>query len=181
MAPMVCCHVAIIPAPDYVTRRAPVRDAHLARLMDLRARGIVVAGGPAPDGTTADIFYRVPEPQDITRVVEEDPCFKGGAWTGYTPAVFERFLEPWRQPALVTDGSRAATIVEGRATDAEMADFALVEARGAGRMIFGGVFPDGRTLAVFAGTDPAEAIAALADTGFWEPGTLTARPWLYVL
>ncbi|OGK81731.1 MAG: hypothetical protein A2X51_02700 [Candidatus Rokubacteria bacterium GWC2_70_24] len=175
------CHVAITAAPDYLTRRAQHRDAHLARLMALRASGFVVGGGPAPDGKTADIFYRVPDPPDIARVVEEDPYFKGGVWTAYTPAVFDQFLEPWRQPPLVIDGSRAATIVEGRAADADMADFALVEARGAGRLLFGGFFPGGRTLAVMASADAAEAVGGLAETGFWEGQSLTARPWLYVL
>src|SRR3972149_3793379 len=94
MADMLFSHVAITPAPDYVTRRAPLRAAHLARLMDLRARGFVVAGGPAPDGRTADIFYRVPEAPDLARVVEEDPYFKGGAWTAYTSTLFEHFLQP---------------------------------------------------------------------------------------
>ena len=181
MADMLFSHVAITPAPDYVTRRAPLRAAHLARLMDLRARGFVVAGGPAPDGRTADIFYRVPEAPDLARVVEEDPYFKGGAWTAYTSTLFEHFLEPWRPPPLVTDGSRAATIVEGNAAEADMADFALVEARGAGRLLFGGFFRGGRTLAVMAATDPVEAVAALAGTGFWERESLGARPWLYVL
>lgn len=178
---MVCCHVTITPSPDYVTRRVPLREAHLTRLMDLRARGIVVAGGPAPDGKSADIFYRVPDAAELARVVEEDPYFTGKAWTAWTSTAFERFLDPWRPPPLVTDGSRPATIVEGPATDAGLADLALVEARGAGRLILGGMFPAGRTLAVMAATDPAEAVAALAGTGLWEPGTLSARPWLYVL
>ncbi len=178
---MVCCHVAITPSPDYVTRRVPLREAHLARLMELRARGIVVAGGPAPDGKSADIFYRVPEAAEIARVVQEDPYFTGKAWTAWTSTAFERFLDPWRHPPLVTDGSRAATIVEGRVKDTDLADFALVEARGAARLIFGGMLPGGLTLAVMASTDPAEAIAALAGTGLWEPETLSARPWLYVL
>ncbi|MBI2526310.1 MAG: hypothetical protein HYV93_10035 [Candidatus Rokubacteria bacterium] len=174
-------HVAITPAPDYVTRRTPLREAHLARLMDLRTRGFVVAGGPSPDGRTADIFYRVPEAPDVACVVEEDPYFKGGAWTGYTSTLFERFLEPWRPPPLVTDGSRAATIVEGEATDVDMADFALVEARGAGRLLFGGFLPAGCTLAVMASTDAAEAVGWLAESGLWRAASLTARPWLYVL
>ena len=32
-----------------------------------------------------------------------------------------------------------------------------------------------------ASADAAEALGGLAETGFWEGQSLTARPWLYVL
>ncbi len=178
---MIVYHAAITTADDYVTRREPHRRAHLERLMALRAQGFVIGGGPAPDGKGVDIFYRMRQPDELVRVVEEDPYFTGGAWTGYTPRTFAQFLEPWQMPPLVADGSRRATLVEGVAPDVEMASFALIEARGAGRMAFGGFFPGGGTLAVMCTEDPAAAVATLAESGFWQAGSLTARPWLYVL
>jgi hypothetical protein len=62
-----------------------------------------------------------------------------------------------------------------------MASFALIEARGGGRMAFGGFFPGGLTLAVMRADDPAKAVEELRATGFWEDRSLRARPWLYVL
>jgi uncharacterized protein YciI len=178
---VIAYHAAIATADDYAARREPLRRAHLERLLDLRARGFVIAGGPAPDGRGVDVFYRARQPADLARLVEEDPYFSGGAWTGYAERSFAQFLEPWELPPLVADGSRRAMLVEGTAPDVEMASLALVEARGAGRLAFGGFFPGGATLAVMRLEEASAAMAALAETGLWEPGTLTARPWLYVL
>jgi uncharacterized protein len=178
---MIFYHVTIVAAPDYATRREGHRQDHLQRISALRNGGAVIGGGPAPDGRTADLFYRVDAIESVTKLVEDDPYYKGGVWTSYRPSAFAQFLEPWQMPPVVIDGSRAATIVEGDAPDIDMASFALIEARGAGRMAFGGFFPGGRTLAVMRTEDAAEAVSWLADTGFWKNGSLTGRPWLHVL
>ena len=47
---MIFCHVAVTPTEDYATRRAAYREHHLARALELRSRGLMVAGGPAPAG-----------------------------------------------------------------------------------------------------------------------------------
>ena len=73
------------------------------------------------------------------------------------------------------------TLVEGLAPDVEMASFALIEARGAGRMAFGGFFPGGHTLALMRSPNEADALKELRDSGFWDPASLRARPLLYVL
>ena len=178
---MIYAHVAVVTADDYLTRRAPFRDAHLARIVELRARGFVVGAGPSPDGRSADLFVRTPDADTIRRLVEEDPYYAGGVWTGYAVASFSEFLEPWKPPPVVTDGSRRVTIVEGRAPDVDMAALALIEARGQGRLAFGGFFPDGRSLAVMNGAEADEPLRWFAATGFWEPESLHARPLLYVL
>ncbi|HEV8437154.1 MAG TPA: hypothetical protein VGT40_03575 [Methylomirabilota bacterium] len=178
---MIAYHVCISTSEDYASRREPYRLAHLERLMALRSHRLCVGGGPAPDGRSADVFYRVEQPADITRLVEEDPYFTNGVWTAYDARSFSQFLEPWDVPPLVVDGSRRVTLVEGEASDLEMAAFALIEARGAGRMAFGGVFPGGQTLCLMRAAEAAEAVSALADTGFWTAGSLRARPLLHVL
>jgi uncharacterized protein YciI len=178
---VVVFHVAITVSADYVTRREPHRRAHLDRLQALRAAGIVVGGGPDPAGTRADLFYRLQQPGQLKHVVEEDPYFIAGAWTGYTPRSFVGFVEPWQAVALVLDGSRVATIVEGPAADRDMAQFALIELRGAGRLAFGGFLEDGGTLAVLTTPAADEALGWLAASGFWKREALTARPWLHVL
>ena len=98
-----------------------------------------------------------------------------------TAESFANFLEPWQMPPLVIDGSRRASLVEGLATDVEMASFALIEARGAGRMTLGGFFVDGRTLCLMRASDPDEAVQSLRDTDLWKPETLRGRPFLHVL
>jgi uncharacterized protein len=181
MGAMHAYHVGITAADDYITRRGAHRPQHLERIAGLRAQGAVIGGGPAPDGKTADIFYRAPDLEALTRLVEEDPYWKGGVWTAYQPEAFSQFLEPWRVPELSTDGSRLTMLVEGEAPDIEMATFALIEERGAGRVAFGGFFPGGRTLVLVNSRDADEAVGGLAESGFWTKGTLRARPFLHVL
>jgi hypothetical protein len=174
-------HMAITTSDDYLARREPHRRAHLERLQGLRGAGILIGGGPAPDGRSADLFYRLQQPGQIKPAMEEDPYFTSGAWTGYTPRSFTHFVEPWEMAPLVLDGSRVATIVEGPVGTQDMAEFALIEARGAGRLAFGGFLDGGQTLAVLRTANADEAIGWLADTGFWRRDALSARPWLYVL
>jgi hypothetical protein len=178
---MIVFHVAITTVDDYASRREPHRRAHIERLMGLRAAGIVIGGGPSPDGRQVDIVYRVQQPPQLTLAVEEDPYWVAGAWTGYTPRSFAEFVEPWQLPPVVLDGSRQVNIVEGPVSDHDMAQFALIELRGAGRLAFGGCFEGGQTLAVMRSSDPAEAIGWLAETEFWSAESLTARPYLHVL
>ncbi|HXJ79284.1 MAG TPA: hypothetical protein VMS64_11445 [Candidatus Methylomirabilis sp.] len=178
---MIVYHVLITAASDYLTRREAHRKAHLDRIIALRSEGFCLGGGPAPDGRTADLFYRLNQPADVTRVVEEDPYFTGGVWASYTATSFSQFLEPWELPPVVIDGSRRVSLVEGRTQDVEMASFALIESRGAGRMAFGGFFPDGQTLALMRTPDPDEAVAALRESGLWNSETLRGRPLLHVL
>ena len=178
---MIVYHVGVTAAADYLARREDPRPAHLERIIALRGSGLCLAGGPAPDGRTADLFSRVDQPADVTRLVEEDPYYTGGVWKAYTAESFSNFLEPWQLPPVVIDGSRRATVVEGLAIDVEMASFALIEARGAGRMTLGGFFPDGRTLCLMRASDPDEAVASLTETGLWKPETLRGRPLLHVL
>ena len=178
---MIVFHVAITAADDYLTRREAHRRAHLERLQGLRAAGILIGGGPAPDGRTADIFYRLQQPAQLEHAVEEDPYWTGGVWTRYEPRSFAQFVEPWEMVPVVIDGSRKVTIVEGPTADHDMAQFALIEMRGAGRVHLGGFFEGGQTLALAKTADPHETIRWFAETGFWKPDALTARPLLHVL
>jgi uncharacterized protein YciI len=181
MGAVIVVHVAIKPSADYLTRREAYRREHIDRLLALRARGTLIAGGPAPDGRAVDLFYRLRSPDELKPLVEDDPYFAGGAWTGYAPRSFARFVEPWEQPPLSLDGSRRVTIVEGPASEPEMAQLALVELRGAGRLVLGGTFDDHDTLVVLRSADAGEAAGWLAETGFWPFEQLSARPYLYVL
>ena len=184
MEPVPAVHVAVTAAEDYATRREPYRRAHIERLLRLRAAGAFIGGGPAPDGRTADLFYRSARADEVGPLVEEDPYRQGGVWTGYTARDFSHFVEPWQLPPVVLDGSRRVVVVEGPAGDLDMAQFALIELRGQGRLVFGGTLADGaggETLAVLRTADPAEAVGWLGDTALWVPATLRARPLLYVL
>lgn len=174
-------HITVRAADDYLTRREAYRREHIERLQGLRAMGILIGGGPAPDGTTADVFYRLQQPAQLKNAMEEDPYWMGGVWTGYTPRSFTEFVEPWQMVPVVLDGSRRVTIVEGPVVDREMAQFALIEMRGAGRLAFGGLFESSETLAVVNSADADQALDWFRQTGFWTADRLIARPLLHVL
>ena len=179
---MTVVHVRFTCAEDYVARRAPVRQAHIERLARLRAGGALVAGGPDPAGRIAELFYRVPDSETLRAIIEEDPYHRAGAWTGYVPRSFETFVDPWDpEPPVVLDGSRPALVVEGPTADRDIAQLALVELRGAGRVAFGGFLPDGSTVAVARTTDADEAASWFSETGSWKAGDLATRAWLYVI
>jgi len=178
---MIVFHVALTAAEDYLTRREAFRRSHIERAQGLRAGSILIGGGPAPDGKTADIFYRLQQPAQLKHAIEEDPYWTGGVWTRYEPRSFAQFVEPWEMVPVVLDGSRKVTLVEGFVVDHDMAQFALIEMRGTGRVAFGGFFEGGQTLALAKTPDPAEALGWFAESGFWKPGTLAARPLLHVL
>ncbi len=118
---------------------------------------------------------------ELAPLVEEDPYYLGGVWTAYRSRRFAQFVEPWEMVPVVIDGSRKVTIVEGPTADHDMAQFALIEMRGAGRVHLGGFFEDGRTLALAKTADPHETIRWFVETSFWKPDALTARPLLHVL
>ena len=174
-------HATIVTSEDYIERRARHRQAHLDRVLGLRGQGLVVAGGPAPDGRTAELFYRAVQRSDVSRLVEEDPYYLAGAWTTYTLRAFTEFIGPLELPPLVIDGSRRMTLVEGVTLQADEAELALIGLCEAGRLGFGGFFEGGATLALLTTSDAAEALGWLGETGFWEEGSFTSRPFLYVL
>ena len=178
---MIVFHVAITTHPEYVTKREPHRREHLERLAGLRQGGVVIGGGPAPDGSSVDLVYRLQQPAQLKLVIEEDPYWTSGAWTGYRERSFTELVEPWQLAPIVVDGSRRVTVVEGRMNDPDMAQFVMIEMRGAGRLVFGGAFADGATLGFLKTEDAEEAKGWFAETGFWIPESLTARPLLHVL
>jgi uncharacterized protein YciI len=181
MPPVIVFHIAVETVDDYVTKREAYRRDHIGRLQGLRANSILIGGGPSPDGKTADLFYRLQQPWQVKPAMEEDPYWTGGVWTTYTPRSFSHFVEPWEQVPVVLDGSRAVTIVEGPVADLDMAQIALVEMRGAGKLAFGGILDGSATLTVMKTTDADEAKGWLGEHGFWDPARLTTRPFLWVL
>src|SRR5947207_14539628 len=77
-----------------MARRLPFRPRHLTQLATLRGEGRVVAGGPEPDGTAANIFYRVAERDELARLLEENEFNRAGLFTSQERRAFGEFLEP---------------------------------------------------------------------------------------
>jgi uncharacterized protein YciI len=174
-------HVAVTTADDFLTRREPHRQATFEYWMALRAAGALIAGGAARDGASYDLVCRARQPADLRDLIEKTPFFAEGLWTAYTPRTFSDFVEPWQLAPPRPDEARIATIVEGKTPDTEMASFALIEERGAGRLLCGGFFPDGASLALMSASDPDAALAALDASGLFTPGSLRARAIAHIV
>ncbi len=112
---MAIYHVHFVCAADYMARRLPFRPAHLKQLVSLRDDRRVVAGGPEPDGSAANIFYRVVDRAELDRLLAENEFNRAGLFTANRPRVFADFIEPRELPPIDTELS--AIIVEGTPGD----------------------------------------------------------------
>ncbi len=74
---------------EILDRRAPYREAHLARIAAERDAGRVVMAGALGDPPRgAAIVFTAVEPEEIERFAQEDPYVRAGLVT-------ERRIEPW--------------------------------------------------------------------------------------
>jgi uncharacterized protein YciI len=176
---LIIYHVHFVCAQDYMARRLPFRPAHLKQLATLRTEGRVVAGGPEPDGTAANIFYRVADRSELGRLLEENEFNRAGLFTAHRARAFAEFLEPLELPPV--DSGLRVTLVEGIASDRVRARAGLAELRARGRAAFGGFFDDGDALVVLRSPSPGAAVGWLADAGGWAPTRLSPRPWSQTL
>lgn len=172
-------HVHFICAPDYNARRLPFRPAHLKQLASLREQRRVVAGGPEPDGTAANIFYRVESRAELAGLLEDNEFNRAGLFTSSHPRAFTDFVEPIEVTPL--DAGLSVSLVEGVPSDLGRARAALVELQRRGRVAFGGMFDDGAALAVVHSPNVDQAVEWLSTAGGWESGRLEARPWSQTL
>jgi len=171
-------HVHFTCAADYMARRLPFRPAHLKQLGTLRDEPRVVAGGPEPDGTAANIFYRVADLAELLRLLEDNEFNRAGLFTAHQPRAFVDFLDPLDRPPL--DAGLQATIVEGAPSDRARARRSLAALQREGRAGFGGFFENGAGLAVIRSASLTEATVWIADAG-WDRAHLQARPWSQTL
>jgi uncharacterized protein YciI len=64
---------------DYITRRAPYRDAHLTVATAARQRGeLIMAGAFADPADGAALVFRTDDPSMPERFAREDPYVKNG-------------------------------------------------------------------------------------------------------
>jgi uncharacterized protein YciI len=175
---MTLFHVVADASHDYLTRREPHRKAHLSRLETLRSQGTFVGGGPWPDAKGVDLVYRCADEAALKALVESDPYWGGGAWTGWRFKRLSALVEPKSLVPVVIDGSRPATVVEADTAAPSAAD-ALRRLREEGRVHFAGVLADGGFWALAATAEAKTALSWLERAGL--AGPLRARPVLYVL
>src|SRR4029453_7805906 len=119
--------------------------------------------GPEPDGTAANIFYRVGGLSELEGILADNEFNRAGLFTGSRPRLFAEFLEPVDVPPV--DAGLATAIVEGTLLDHAAARDGLARLQREGRAAFGGFFEDGAGLAVIRSADVGEATAWLGAPG----------------
>jgi uncharacterized protein len=88
-------------APDYLERRAALRNDHLALAWDAHARGELLLGGALTDPVDgAVLLFRSESPDVASRFAESDPYVKNGLVTSWR-------VRPWTTVV----GDEAATPV----------------------------------------------------------------------
>jgi hypothetical protein len=102
--------------------------------VSLRDDGRVVAGGPEPDGSAANIFYRVGDRAELDRLLAENEFNRAGLFTANRPRAFADFVEPRELPPI--DTGLSAIIVEGVPRDRAKAARAHCTAAGRTRGVW---------------------------------------------
>ncbi len=75
--------------PDYVARRAPYRDAHLALATRAHAEGLLVMGGAFDPADAALLVFRAESPAAVEAFVRADPYVQNGLVTSWR-------IRPWK-------------------------------------------------------------------------------------
>ncbi len=73
---------------DYVTRRAPFRDGHLALASKAHDEGLLVMGGAFEPADTALLVFRADSIEPIEAFVRSDPYVRNGLVTSWQ-------IRPW--------------------------------------------------------------------------------------
>ena len=113
---------------------------------------------PAPDGKTADMFYRPQQPLQVKPAMEEDPNWTGGPGGRRTCRGFSHSSTRGSKCPSI-DGPRGPQDRRRSRARLDMAQIALVEMRGAGKLAFGGLPDDRPEFVVLKTTDADEAKA----------------------
>ena len=85
-------------APDAAETRQPVRPQHLARLADLRDRGIVIEAGGFADMSGSLLLVRAESEDEAIALAREDVYMKSGVWVELRVRRFGRVVRPDELP-----------------------------------------------------------------------------------
>lgn len=77
-------------APDAAETRTPFRAEHLARLADLRDRGVVIEAGAFADVSASIVLLRAPSEGAALAICRDDVYLRNGVWVEMTARVFGR-------------------------------------------------------------------------------------------
>ena len=80
-------------APDAAETRVPFRAEHIARLQELKRRGIVVEAGAFADVSATLVIARAADEQAALEICREDAYLRNGVWVELRVRAFGRVTE----------------------------------------------------------------------------------------
>lgn len=80
-------------APDAAETRLPFRAAHVARLQELKARGVVVEAGAFADVSASIVIVRAADEQAALDLLSDDVYLRNGVWVELRARAFGRVRE----------------------------------------------------------------------------------------
>jgi len=80
-------------APDAAETRVPFRAEHIARLRELKRRGIVVEAGAFADVSASVILLRAKDEQEALALCRDDVYLRNGVWVELRARAFGRVTE----------------------------------------------------------------------------------------
>lgn len=85
-------------APDAEELRRPVRARHLARILELRDRGVIVEAGALGDMSASVLLVRAPDAEAAAAIAREDAYLAAGVWVEIRVRPFGRVVRPAELP-----------------------------------------------------------------------------------
>jgi uncharacterized protein YciI len=73
-----------------VEARAPFRAAHLARMTELKGRGVVLEAGAYADVSASLLMVRAGSEEEALDLCKADPYWENGIWVDLKPRAFNR-------------------------------------------------------------------------------------------
>ena len=77
-------------APDAAESRLPIRAEHAARLLELKAQGIIIEAGAYPDVSASVLMLRAPSQEAALEICRQDVYTRNGVWVEFRIRPFNR-------------------------------------------------------------------------------------------
>jgi len=81
-------------APDAAEMRAPIRPQHLARIAELRDRGVIIEAGGYADVSSSLLLVRASNEAAALDIARDDVYMKNGVWVELRVRAFGRVVRP---------------------------------------------------------------------------------------
>jgi uncharacterized protein len=79
-------------APDAAESRVPIRAEHAARLLELKAQGVLVEAGAFADVSASVVILRAASEAEALEICRQDVYTRNGVWVEFRVRPFNRLV-----------------------------------------------------------------------------------------